>query len=54
MQTLLNFHIETTKEKRTPGTGMAIFSEYLKGLNFENLCRQQIPNSLHHKAYGSF
>ena len=54
MQTLLNFHIETTKEKLTPRTGIAIFGEYLKGLNFENLCNRHIPNSLHHKAYDPF
>lgn len=54
MQTLLNFHIETTKEKLTPRTGVAIFGEYLKGLNFENLCNRYIPNSLHHKAYNPF
>lgn len=54
MQTLLNFHIETTKENLTPRTGVAIFGEYLKGLNFENLCNREIQNSLHHKAYNPF
>ena len=54
MQTPLNFHIETSREKLTPRTGVAIFGEYLKGLNFENLCNRHIPNSLHHKAYDPF
>ena len=54
MQTLLNFHIEATNEKLTPRTGVAIFGEYLKGLNFENLCNKHIPNSPHPKAYNPF
>ena len=54
MQTILNFHIETTHEKLTPRTGVAIFGEYLKGIGFEKLCNKHIPNSLHHKAYDPF
>jgi hypothetical protein len=53
-QTVLNFNISSTNEKLTPRTGIAIFGEYLKGLNFENLCNRHIPNSLHHKAYDPF
>ncbi len=53
-QTVLNFNISSTNEKLTPRTGVAIFGEYLKGLNFEELCNKNIPNSLHHKAYDPF
>jgi hypothetical protein len=53
-QSVLNFHIESTNEKLTPRTGVAIFGEYLKGLGFQKLCNQFIPNSIHHKAYSPF
>ncbi|MEA3553874.1 MAG: hypothetical protein U9R39_05685 [Campylobacterota bacterium] len=51
MQSILNFKIETTNEKLTPRTGVAIFGEYLKGMNFEHLCNSEIQSSTHHKAY---
>ena len=53
-QTVLNFNVSSTTEKLTPRTGIAIFGEYLKGLNLEELCNKNIPNSLHHKAYDPF
>ena len=53
-QTVLKYHIASTNEKLTPRTGVAIFGEYLKGLNFEKLCNAHIPNSTHHKAYDPF
>jgi len=53
-QTVLDFDIASTNEKLTPRTGVAIFGEYLKGLNFENLCNRHIPNSLHPKGYDPF
>ena len=53
-QSILNFKIESANEKLTPRTGVAIFGEYLKGLQFENLCNTHIPNSTHHKAYNPF
>ena len=53
-QTVLNFNIASTSEKLTPRTGVAIFGEYLKGLNFEKLCNAHIPNSTHYKAYDPF
>jgi len=53
-QTVLNYHITSTNEKLTPRTGVAVFGEYLKGLNFEKLCNIHIPNSTHHKAYDPF
>ena len=37
MQTILNFKLETTNEKLTPRTGVVIFGEYLKGLDFKNI-----------------
>ena len=35
-QTILSFDIETTNEKLTPRAGIAIFGEYLKGMNLEH------------------
>ena len=32
-QTILSFDIETTNEKLTPRAGVAIFGEYLKGMD---------------------
>ena len=54
MQTILNFKIETTSEKLTPRTGVAIFGEYLKGMDFKNIVNTQIESSKHHKAYDPF
>jgi hypothetical protein len=54
MQTILNFNIEITNEKLTPRTGVAIFGEYLKGLDFQRVINQTIPVSKHHKAYNPF
>jgi len=45
-QTILNFNISSTNEKLTPRTGVAIFGEYLKGMNLEELCNKNIPNSV--------
>jgi hypothetical protein len=53
-QTILNFKIESTNERLTPRTGIAVFGEYLKGMNLEKLCNEHIPNSTHHKAYSPF
>ena len=36
-QTILKFGLESTNEKLTPRTGIAILGEYLKGMNLENL-----------------
>jgi len=51
---LYGCNIFSTKEKLTPRTGVAIFGEYLKGLDFGNICNRHIPNSIHHKAYDPF
>lgn len=54
MQSILNFKIESTDEKLTPRTGVAIFGEYLKGMNLEKFCNEMIQSSTHHKAYNPF
>lgn len=54
MQSILNFKIEKTNEKLTPRTGVAIFGEYLKGMNFEYFCNSEIKSSAHHKSYNPF
>ena len=54
MQTILNFKIESTSEKLTPRTGVAIFGEYLKGMDFKNIVNTEIESSKHHKAYNPF
>ena len=54
MQTILNYKLETTSEKLTPRTGVVIFGEYLKGLDFKNIVNTQIESSKHHKAYDPF
>ena len=54
MQTILNYKLETTNEKLTPRTGVVIFGEYLKGLDFKNIVNTQIEPSKHHKAYSPF
>jgi len=54
MQTILNFKIKTTTEKLTPRTGVAIFGEYLKGMDFKNIVNTEIEMSKHHKAYNPF
>jgi len=53
-QTVLNFDIESTNEKLTPRTGLAIFGEYLKGLNLQCLCNTNIPSPKHPNGYSPF
>ena len=53
-QTILNFKLESTNEKLTPRTGVAIFGEYLKGMDFESFCNKNLPISNHHRAYTPF
>ena len=54
MQSILNFKIETTNEKLTPRTGVAIFGEYTKGLGLEKIINEAMPTSNHHNAYNPF
>ena len=42
-QTILKFRLETTNEKLTPRTGVAILGEYLKGMNLESFCNDNLP-----------
>ena len=53
-QTILNFNIESTNEKLTPRTGIAILGEYLKGMNLENLCNTNLPLAKHPNGYTPF
>jgi hypothetical protein len=53
-QTILNFKLESTDEKLTPRTGVAIFGEYLKGIDFKSFCNANLPISDHYKAYSPF
>jgi len=45
VQTVLNFKLESTNEKLTPRTGVAILGEYLKGMQLEELCNSYLPTS---------
>ena len=53
-QTILNFNIASTSEKLTPRTGVAIFGEYLKGMNLEKLCNTNLPLAKHPNGYTPF
>ena len=53
-QTILNFNIESTNEKLTPRTGIAILGEYLKGMNLEKLCNTNLPLAKHPNGYTPF
>jgi hypothetical protein len=53
-QTILKFGLESTNEKLTPRTGIAILGEYLKGMNLENLCNTNIPLAKHPNGYSPF
>ena len=54
MQSILNFNIASTNEKLTPRTGVAIFGEYLKGMNLEKLCNTNLPLAKHPNGYTPF
>lgn len=53
-QTILNFKLQSTNEKLTPRTGVAIFGEYLKGINLESLCNTNLPLAKHPNGYTPF
>ena len=53
-QTLLRFNLESTDEKLTPRTGVAILGEYLKGINLENLCNTNLPLAKHPNGYAPY
>jgi len=53
-QTILNFKLESTNEKLTPRTGVAILGEYLKGMNLEKLCNANLPKAKRNNGYSAF
>jgi len=53
-QTILNFNIESTNEKLTTRTGVAILGEYLKGIQLEKLCNRNLPLAKHPNGYTPF
>ena len=53
-QTLLNFKLESTNEKLTPRTGVAILGEYLKGMNLQELCNTNLPKAKRNNGYSAF
>ena len=53
-QTILNFKLQSTNEKLTPRTGVAILGEYLKGMNLENLCNDNLPKAKRNNGYSAF
>jgi len=53
-QTLLNFKLHSTNEKLTPRTGIALLGEYLKGMNLEKLCSDNLPKAKRNNGYSSF
>lgn len=54
MQTVLNFKLESTNEKLTPRTGVAILGEYLKGMQLEELCNSNLPRAKRDNGYSAF
>jgi len=53
-QTILNFKLQSTNEKLTPRTGVAILGEYLKGMNLERLCNENLPKAKRNNGYSAF
>jgi hypothetical protein len=53
-QTILNFKLQSTNEKLTPRTGVTILGEYLKGMNLEQLCNDNLPKAKRNKGYSAF
>ncbi len=54
MQTTLNFKLQSTNEKLTPRTGVAILGEYFKGMNLETLCNDNLPKAKRNNGYSAF
>ena len=53
-QTILNFKLQSTNEKLTPRTGVVILGEYLKGMNLETLCNDNLPKAKRNNGYLAF
>ncbi len=54
MKTILNFKLKSTNEKLTPRIGVTILGEYLKGMNFESLCKDNLPKAKRNNGYSAF
>ena len=54
MKTILNFKLKSTNEKLTPRIGVTILGEYLKGMNFELLCNDNLPKAKCNNGYSAF
>ncbi len=54
MKTILNFKLKSTNEKLTPRIGVTILGEYLKGMNFESLCNDNLPKAKCNNGYSAF
>jgi hypothetical protein len=50
-QTILNFTVESTKEKLTPRAGEAIFGEFLKAIRVDKLCNKHLPSPQSNRGY---
>ena len=50
----MGYKLESTHEKLTPRTGVAILGEYLKGMNLQALCNDNIPKAKHNNGYSAF
>ena len=53
-QTILNFKLESTNEKLTPKTGVAILGEHLKGMSLEQFCNENLPKAKRNNGYNAF
>ena len=53
-QTTLNFKLQSTNEKLTPRTDVAIPGEYLKSINLKRLCNDNLPKAKHNNDYSAF
>ena len=53
-QTILNFKVQSTNERLTPRIGIAILGEYLKGMNLEQLCNENLPKARRDNGYLAF
>ena len=50
----MGYKLQSTNEKLTPRTGVAILGEYLKGMNLETLCNDNLPKAKRNNGYSAF
>jgi hypothetical protein len=53
-QSVLNFTVESTKEKLTPKAGEAIFGEFLKAIQVDRLCNKYLPLPQSNRGYDPY